>query len=308
MTILNYEHVVILPPLLKSGDTIGICAPARYLRLEDALQAIKSLEEYGFKVVMGPNIGRIHHQWSAPDRERAAEIQDFIDHPDIKAIFTARGGYGTVRIIDQIDFSPLKKHPKWFVGFSDITVLLSHVWTQYHLPSLHSPMLINFRENTSESKESIFIQLTTGRGMLRGTSGLPGSTRGRIIGGNLSVLYSLVGSPSFTDIEDKILVLEDVDEYLYHIDRMLYGLSRAGVFNRLAGLVVGSFTKIKDNSIPFGANIKELFLHHFGQGKIPVAFDANIGHHEDQRAFIHGADAELVVDSSGNWHLSWQLT
>ncbi len=256
---------------------------------------------------MGRNIGRTYHQWSAPDKDRAAEIQDFIFHSDIKAIFSARGGYGAVRIIDQIDFSPLKKHPKWFVGFSDITVLLCHVWTQYHLPSLHAPMLINFRENTNESIQSVINQLTTGRGMLRGTSGLPGSTRGRLVGGNLSVLYSLVGSPSFPDMAEKILVLEDVDEYLYHIDRMLYGLSRAGVFERLAGLVLGSFTKIKDNSIPFGLNIKELFLHHFGPRKIPVAFDANIGHHEDQRSFIHGADAELVVDSSGNWHMSWQL-
>lgn len=265
------------------------------------------LQEWGFEVTLGKNIGRKFFQFSANDEDRAAELQDLINNPDIKAILMARGGYGTVRIIDQMDFSPLKSHPKWLVGFSDITVLLSHIWTQLRLPSLHAPMAINFNENTQESLRSIFEQLTEGHGLLSGVDGISGHAAGRLIGGNLSVLYSLLGSTSFPKTEKVILVLEDVDEYLYHIDRMLYGLSRAGIFDYLTGLVVGSFTQMKDNTVPFGYDIRKIFLNHFKDRGIPVAFDANIGHLMDQRAFIHGAEAKLDVDLTGYWQLKWQL-
>lgn len=307
MTQLKNDNRLILPPLLKSGDRVGICAPARSLQMEDALLATRILEKNGYRVEIGSNIGREHHQWSGTDRDRADELQGFIDNSDIKAIFTARGGYGTVRIIDLIDFSSLKRNPKWIVGFSDITALHCQAWEQCKLLSLHAPMLINFKENSAESIQSIFEQLTIGKGNLFGSYGLPGKAKGRIVGGNLSVLYSLLGSSTFPNTENKILILEDVDEYLYHIDRMLYGMSRAGVFNRLAGLVVGSFTRMKDNSVPFGFTIREIFLHHFEFRGIPIAFDANVGHHADQRAFIYGAESELAVDSSGNWQLIWQL-
>lgn len=296
------------PPLLRSGDTIYVAAPARALPIDEVHDAIHTIEKFGFKAIVGNTIGTSYHQWSAADRERAADVQTALNNPDVKALFMARGGYGCVRIIDELDFTPLLKHPKWIVGFSDITVFHAHLWSNFRLASLHAPMIINYKENTEESIQSIFHQLTTGEGSLSGTDGLPGCARGPLIGGNLSVLYSLLGSKSFPDLRGAILVLEDLDEYLYHIDRMLYALKRAGVFEGLVGLVVGSFTNMHDNQVPFGYTVRDIFLHHLAKMGIPVAFGANIGHHTDQRAFIHGADAILEIDSVGNWQLKWQLT
>ncbi|MFN4298669.1 MAG: LD-carboxypeptidase [Thermaurantimonas sp.] len=296
------------PPLLCSGDTIYITAPARALPIDEVQHAIRSIEKFGFKAVVGSTIGTSFHQWSSADWARAADVQTALNNPEVKALFMARGGYGCVRIIDELDFSPLHKYPKWIVGFSDVTVFHAHLWSNFRIVSLHAPMIINFKENTEESIQSIFHQLLTGKGSLSGTVGLPGVAQGPLIGGNLSVLYSLLGSKSFPDLRGAILMLEDLDEYLYHIDRMLYALKRAGVFEGLAGLVVGSFTNMHDNQVPFGYSVSDILLHHFAHRGIPVAFEANIGHHTDQRAFIHGADAVLEVDSIGNWQLRWQLT
>ncbi|GCD76803.1 peptidase S66 [Thermaurantimonas aggregans] len=296
------------PPLLRSGDTIYITAPARAFPIDEVQYAIHTIEKFGFKAIVGNTIGASYHQWSATDSKRAADVQTALNNPEVKALFMARGGYGCVRIIDEVDFSPLQKHPKWMVGFSDVTVFHAHLWSNFRLASLHAPMIINFKENTEESIQSIFHQLTTGVGSLNGAEGLPGYARGPLVGGNLSVLYSLLGSRSFPDLQGVILMLEDLDEYLYHIDRMLFALKRAGVLEGLAGLVIGSFTKMHDNQVPFGYTVREIFLHHFANRGIPLAFGANIGHHTDQRAFIHGADAVLEVDSTGNWQLQWQLT
>lgn len=297
-----------IPSLLRPGDVVYITAPARSLSYESALQAKDIIEQYGFAVKFGQTIGTTFHQWSAPDEERAADLNFAIQNDEVKAILMARGGYGTVRIIDLVDFSPLTLKPKWLIGFSDITALHSHVWNRYRLPSIHAPMPINFPINTQESIQSIFMQMTNGHGCLTGCKGRAGFADGFLVGGNLSVLYSLLGSQSFPDLEGAILVLEDLDEYLYHIDRMLHALSRAGVFRRLAGVVVGSFTDMHDNAVPFGYTVPDIIVHHFSRLDIPIALDANIGHHEDQRAFIHGAKARLEVDSTGKWQLVWRLT
>lgn len=295
-------------PLLKPGDKIFLHAPARFIDASAVQTATRVITSFGLEVETGISISSKYLQWSAPDIDRAKELINAIARPDIKAIFMARGGYGCVRIIDHVDFSPLYNYPKWLVGFSDVTVFLVHMWHNMKLPSLHAPMPINYSDNTKESIESVFQQLFSGRGELTGQDGIPGYAQGPLIGGNLSVLYSLLGSASFPDLSKCILILEDVEEYAYHIDRMLYGLRRAGVLQQLAGLVVGSFTSIRDHPIPFGYTIQEIFLHHFASLGIPVAFGANIGHHPDQRAFIHGANAILNVSEQKNWTLSWQYT
>lgn len=297
----------IQPPLLRQGDIIYIAAPARSLAYEEVIQAKSTIENLGYEVHLGYTVGTSYHQWSATDKERAADMQAAFDRSDVKAVISARGGYGCIRIVDQLDFSILRSKPKWLVGFSDVTVFLAHMWSQYRMATLHAPMIVNFKENTKESIQSVFHQLAQGKGFLKGAGGLPGRAAGPLLGGNLSVLYSLLGSVSFPDLHGAILILEDLDEYLYHIDRMLYAMSRAGVFEGLAGLVVGSFTNMHDNQIPFGYSVQEIFLHHFSKRDIPIAFGANVGHHPDQRAFIHGAQATLEVDATGNWLLQWQL-
>lgn len=292
-------------PLLKPGDKVFLHAPARAIDTSIAQAAVEIMTSHGLKVESGNTLTTKYLQWSAPEIDRAKELTNAIARPDIKAIFMARGGYGCVRIIDHVDFSPLHKYPKWLVGFSDITCILAHLWQSQKMPSLHAPMLINFKDNTPESIHSIFQQLITGRGELFGDDGIPGTAVGHLIGGNLSVLYSLLGSVSFPDLKNSILILEDVDEYSYHIDRMLYALRRAGAFQHLAGLVVGSFTSIRDHDVSFGYTVHEIFLHHFASMGIPVAFGANIGHHRDQRAFIHGAMATLDVSPQQTWSLQW---
>ncbi|WP_236636813.1 S66 peptidase family protein [Sinomicrobium soli] len=293
---LNAQHMVI-PPYLQKGDTVGIIATARSFQPEDALPATDSLRHWGLHVVPGNTIGPEYHQLSGTDRERAADLQQMLDNPAIKAIWIARGGYGTVRIIDLIDFEHFRKKPKWIVGYSDVTVLHSHIHNM-GIATLHATMPLNVKKNTPESMQSLKDGLfgkplsytVPARAQNR-----TGNGEGILTGGNLSILYSLLGSPSAIDTEGKILFIEDLDEYLYHIDRMMMNLKRNGYFDHIKGLVVGGMTRMHDNSIPWGKDAIGIVMDIADQYHFPVCFDFPAGHLQDNRALILGQRVKLQV-------------
>src|ERR1044072_3449055 len=226
------------PTYLQNGDSIGICSPASKIPQEDIEGAVKMIEEQGFYPVMGKNMFNEHHQFSGTDEERAEDLQTFLDDPNIKAVLFARGGYGTMRIIDKLDWTAFEKNPKWLIGYSDITVLHNHVHTQLNVETLHATMPINFGKD-ADSTMTLF-KAVTGHNMIHEcenqslASNRAGTVTAPVIGGNLSLIYALQGSVSDLDTKGKILFLEDIDEYLYHVDRMMISLKRAGKLSGLA--------------------------------------------------------------------------
>ena len=243
-----------------------------------------------------------YNQFAGTKEQRTIDLQNMIDDDSIKAILCARGGYGTVQIIDNIDFSHLFKNPKWIIGYSDITVLHSHL-NKIGLASLHSSMPINFLENSEKSlqsiqnvifgiEERICIKIKFNKFNKLGT------TQANIVGGNLSILYSLLGSESDLNTDGKILFIEDLDEYLYHIDRMIVSLKRNGKLKYLKALIVGSFTNIKDNEIPFGSTVEEIIKHHTNEYNYPICFDFPSGHIKDNQSLIFGAETCINIKSN----------
>lgn len=286
------------PPNLKKGDKIGIAAPARKISLPEIGKAISIFEEHGFQMVYHPELFETNNQFAGSDEVRAACFQELLNDPEIKAIISARGGYGSVRIIDKLDFSHFVKNPKWIIGYSDLTVFHSHLVKVLGVESLHAGMLLSFEENTKQSVKGLMNVLYGKSPDYQIPSNLlnrKGSSKAQLVGGNLSVLYSLLGSKSFPDTKGKILFLEDLDEYLYHIDRMMMGLKRAGVFNGLQGLVVGSMTDMNDNKVPYGKTAEEIISEHVKEFNFPVCFNFPAGHIPDNRPLIMGAEAELDV-------------
>ena len=285
---------------LKPGDTIGIVSPARAISEAELRPAIQWFERNGLQVVLGQNALRKHHQMAGTDQEKIADIQAFINNPTIKAIVCARGGYGSVRIIDQVDLSPLKTHFKWWVGYSDMTVFHSHIHRQLNLPSLHATMPVNISANPSapehQSNQSLLDALF-GKDLVyelpKHPFNRPGRVNAPIVGGNLSILYSLCGSASDIDTEGKILFIEDLDEYLYHIDRMMMNLKRTGKLDRLAGLVVGSMSDMNDNTIPYGKTAEEIIKEHTHDQNYPVYFGFDAGHQKPNFAIRFGMDAVI---------------
>ncbi|NOU46443.1 MAG: LD-carboxypeptidase [Bacteroidales bacterium] len=286
------------PPSLRKGDTIGIAAPARKISREEMLPAIAIIENQGFRIRSDEAVFNEFHQYSGTDSERIAHFQSLLDDPEIKAIICARGGYGAIRVIDKLDFSKFMQNPKWIAGYSDITVFHAHLNEVLQTESLHATMPVNFATNTVEALQSLFDAL----------NGTPlnykpephflnhsGSATGQLVGGNLSILYSLAGSPDFPDTKGKILFLEDLDEYLYHIDRMILGLKRMGVFDQLSGLIVGGLTEMKDNAVPFGKTALEIVAEHITGFDFPVCFGFPAGHIPDNRALIFGRDYQFDV-------------
>ncbi|HNS17660.1 MAG TPA: LD-carboxypeptidase [Bacteroidales bacterium] len=288
------------PPCLKKGDRVAIVAPARKVSAEDLDPAIRMLEAWGLSVVTGQRVFGTWNQFSGTDPERAADLQEMLDNSDIRAIFCARGGYGLIRIIDRLDFTRFVKDPKWIVGYSDVTVLHAHIHTNFGIETLHATMPIQFGE-TVESYETF----TTLRKALFGESltySLPcsnlsrkGTARGMLVGGNLSLIYGLAGTKSDLVTDGKILFLEDLDEYLYHIDRMMHNLKRSGKLSRLAGLIIGGMTDMKDNQVPFGKTAEEIIAEAAGEYDYPVCFNFPAGHAPDNRALILGREAVLNV-------------
>ncbi len=291
------QKKMIFPPNLKKGDTIAIVATARK-NIEDNLKpAISWLKNWGLEVVIGSSIGLDHNQLAGTDEQRAADFQTQLDNPNIKAIWCVRGGYGTVRMIDLLDFTKFKQSPKWIIGFSDVTVLHSHLNTM-GFASIHGIMPVSAKAS-EEAKETL-------RKSLFGehleytipceTMNRYGTAKGELVGGNLSILYSLFGSPSAIDCSDKILFIEDLDEYLYHIDRMMINLKRNGCLESLKGIIVGGMTKMKDNEIPWGKNALEIIQDITKNYNIPIIYNFPAGHLADNRALIFGKQVTMEVN------------
>ena len=288
-------------PYLKTGSKVAIAAPARKVSKEEILPAVNWLKEKGFVPVFDDSLFAEHYQFAGDDETRAAALQRYIDDPEIDAILMARGGYGTLRIIDKLNYDAMREKPKWIVGYSDVTVLHGDLQRSGY-ESIHATMPLNFSENTPEALESLYAALT-GKDLCYEVKpnkmNKLGKCSGRLVGGNLSVLYSMIGSKSFPEMDGNILFFEDLDEYLYHIDRMLTALSRCQFVKGLKGIVVGAMTKMHDNTIPFGYTIEEMVTDHFGKLNIPIAFDIPAGHIDDNRALIMNRMTELEVTENG---------
>jgi muramoyltetrapeptide carboxypeptidase len=291
------QTTMITPPYLQKGDTVAILATARKHIVKSMQPTIDLLESWGLHVVIGKSIGLEENQLAGKDEDRAADLQEQLDNPNIKAIWCARGGYGTVRVVDLIDFTQFKKHPKWLVGFSDVTVLHNHLNTMGY-KSIHGIMPISLAKASPEAIESLRLSLF-GQPLKYSIDPHPmnrlGKASGELVGGNLSILYSLLGSPSAIDCKDKILYIEDLDEYLYHIDRMMMNLKRNGCLESLKGIIVGSMTDMKDNDIPWGKNALEIVQDVTKKYNIPVIFNFPAGHIHDNRALILGNTVSIEV-------------
>jgi len=291
------QTTMITPPYLQKGDTVAILATARKHIVKSMQPTIDLLESWGLHVVIGKSIGLEENQLAGNDEQRAADLQEQLDNPNIKAIWCARGGYGTVRVVDLIDFTQFKKSPKWLVGFSDVTVLHNHLNTMGY-KSIHGIMPISLAKASKEAIESLRLSLF-GQPLQYAIDPHPmnrlGKATGELVGGNLSILYSVLGSPSAIDCTDKILYIEDLDEYLYHIDRMMMNLKRNGCLESLKGIIVGSMTDMKDNDIPWGKNALEIVQDVTKQYNIPVIFNFPAGHIHDNRALILGNKVTIEV-------------
>jgi muramoyltetrapeptide carboxypeptidase len=290
-----------LPPPLQTGDQVAIIATARYISKAEIQPALNLLKNWGLKPILGSSIGQQEHQFAGSDQERAKDFQNQLNHPDIKAIWCARGGYGSVRIIDHIDFSSLKKQPKWIIGYSDVTAIHMHL-QRLGIASLHAQMA-NGIETKSSSTSTQLQKVLFGENTGISSQNIHplqknGTATGEVIGGNLSVLYSLLGSSSAPSFEGKILFLEDLDEYLYHIDRMMQNLKRSGVLKVIKGLIVGGMTDMNDNAIPFGKTAEEIVSEAIQDFDYPVCFHFPVGHTYDNLPLIFGKVARLVVSSN----------
>lgn len=293
----NQKPNIHIPKPLKAGDKIGLISTARKISQAELNLAIATLKQWGLEPVLGKNIFLEHHQFAGTDLERTADLQEMLDRKDINAVLCVRGGYGTVRIIDQLNFEQFKKHPKWLAGFSDVTVLHSHL-NNLNIASLHSSMPISFNTNTDEAIQSLKNALF-GEPLNIVCKAHPlnrcGECQAEVVGGNLSILYSLMGSPSEINTKGKILFLEDLDEYLYHIDRMMMNLKRSGKLSQLKGLIVGGMNKMNDNNVPYGKSAEEIILEAVSEFNYPLCFDFPAGHISDNRALILGQKARLEV-------------
>lgn len=291
---------MITPPYLSPGDTIAIVATGRKVSAAEMEPAISLLTSWGLKVVTGPNLYSACDQYSGTDEDRASDLQMMLDDKSAKAILCARGGYGTVRIIDRLNFEAFCRNPKWVVGYSDATVLLSHIQGNFGIETLHATMPINFPADGSENESTRSLHdvlfgnapsYTLAPAHLNRT----GNAEAELAGGNLSILYALNGTQSEVNYDGKILFIEDLDEYLYHIDRMMMTLKRSGKLARLAGLVVGGMTKMNDNTIPFGMTAEEIVAETVAEYDYPVCFGLPAGHLDQNLALIMGRNVMLDV-------------
>lgn len=289
------------PDYLRPGDTIGIVATARKVSPEEMAPAIKRMEQWGLKVILGKNLYHTENQFSGSDAERAADLQEMLDDPEVKAVIIARGGYGTVRVVDRLNWDIFSRQPKWIIGYSDVTVLHSHIHTHLGIETLHATMPINFEKNaaaTASLKSALF-----GEQLSYQVSGhllnREGDCSAKVIGGNLSLLYSLAGTPSDIDTRGKILLIEDLDEYVYHIDRMMIQLKRSGKLKGLKGLVAGGMNDMRDNAVPFGKTAEEIINEAVAEYDYPVCFGFPSGHIAENFALILGREAELKVNEKG---------
>lgn len=288
-----------VPPYLKKGDTILVIATARARDKKQIAPALKILKDWGLKVELGKNIYKKHHQFAGTDKERAEDFQWAIDHKTAKAILIAGGGYGNLRIIDQINFKNFAKHPKWIAGYSDTTVIQCRL-EKLVIPSLHSTMAFQFIKNeeaTLSIKKLLFGEKLD-YNIPKSKLNIAGEAKGKVVGGNLSMLYALSGSIDDLSTKNKILFIEDLDEQLYHIDRMVLQLKRSGKLKNLNALIVGGMSDMKDNAVPYGKTAEEIILDAVKEYNYPVCFNFPAGHIEQNMALYLGKKAQLKVTAS----------
>lgn len=292
------------PGYLQKGDTIGVVCPSGNMPYEQMETCLQVLQQWGFKIKKGDTLGTHFNYFSGTDEERLTDLQKMLDDDDVQAVFCARGGYGLSRMIDAIDFTAFVAKPKWIVGYSDITILHAHIYTNFGIASLHAPMAAAFNHG---GDTTIYVQ-----SLLQAITGIsyqytsepyklnrPGVATGELIGGNLCLLAHLVGSCSSADMRGKLLFVEDIGEYIYNIDRMLLQLQRAGKLDCLAGLIVGSFTDTKDTTMPFGASVYDVIFDKIKNYNYPVCFHFPVGHATENVALKHGLVHHLEVGEYG---------
>ncbi len=285
--------------ILNNGSKVAIVAPARKVTRDEMFFAVHWLKEKGFVPVFDERLFAEHHIFAGDDNFRASVFQEYLDNQNIDAIWIARGGYGSIRIIDKLDFTKFLQHPKWIIGFSDGTVFHGKL-NRLGVASLHASMPFYFFNKTPEAKQSLFDVLT-GKPLQYDFPAHPqnrmGQMEGEIVGGNLSVLYGMMESNTFPEIDGKILFIEEVDEYIYHIDRIMHALKRAGKLNHLKGLIVGGLTQIHDNSHHFGMTAEEVIAEAVAEYDYPVCFGFPAGHLDDNRSIVFGEKINLKVNA-----------
>src|SRR6218665_3184168 len=298
----------VIPPYLKKGDMIGITSPAGYITHEDILPAVRVMESWGYRIRPGKTIGRRDATFGGTDEERRADLQQMLNDREIKAIMCARGGYGSVRIIDDLQWNLMREHPKWVIGFSDITVLHSHIQRNLGIASIHSKMCNSFPDNwekaDSTQKDTIesIRKALSGEHMqysiAPGSNNRNGTATGILTGGNLKTIETLAGSVSDIHTNNKILFVEDTGEYLYSIDRMFWNLERTGKLDRLVGLIIGGFkVKQDDPGEEFGKSLQQIVLEKVKKYSYPVCLDFPVGHQRDNFALKCGVPHKLIVQT-----------
>jgi muramoyltetrapeptide carboxypeptidase len=299
----------IIPPYLQKGDTIGICCMAGFISLAEVQSSVNKMKEWGFQVKIGKTVGERDFSFGGTDAERLQDLQQMMDDLSVKAIMSARGGYGTVRIIDGLDFKKFAKFPKWIIGFSDVTVLHAHLNRNYGIASLHSKMCNSFPDDWNKAEPIQIETIDSIRNCLSGEkmqySAMPnisnklGIGEGALVGGNLNTLIAIAGTKSDLITKDKILFVEDKDEYLYSVDRMFWNLKRTGKLEQLKGLIIGGFKlKPDDPGENFGRTIQEIVLDIVKEYNFPVCFDFPAGHQKNNFALKYSVKHQLIVKNN----------
>jgi muramoyltetrapeptide carboxypeptidase len=293
---------MITPSYLKRGDIIAIVAPARKIEKEIIYYAKRLIEAEGYRVILSDNLFGESNQYSGTVEERVRDMQTMLDNESVSAIFCARGGYGTIQLLQDLNWNKFIKKPKWIVGYSDISVLHCFINKNFDIQTLHATMPVNFQKALPETLNSLF-DILSGKNIHynipKKAININGYANGELIGGNLSILYSLNGTPAFPDLKNKILFIEDLDEYLYHIDRMMMNLDYSGVFSDIKGLIVGGMNDMNDNTIPFGMTAEQIIFNVIEKYNIPVCFGFDAGHIEPNLALAFGKQVRLLVSDRG---------
>lgn len=295
---------LITPPYLKAGDTVAIVAPSGILinREDEIAHAKKLLKSWGLHAIVGEHVYKQDNHFAGTDAERCEDFQNALDNPTVSAIWCARGGYGTVRILDNLDYTKFKENPKWLIGYSDITALHNQFHNEGY-ESIHGILCVSLPEDASKIETSItsFKKALFGEPLnytLEGSKlNKVGRVSGQLIGGNLTLLHTMLGSNTSIDTTGKILFIEDIGEYKYHIDRMLQTLKRAGYFDNCSGVLVGDFTKMKKNNTAlWGSSVEQLIVDALAEYDFPIAFNMPAGHEDDNRAMILGREIQMIVE------------
>jgi muramoyltetrapeptide carboxypeptidase len=286
------------PPFLQKGDKVALVAPARKVSREELNFALDFIRQQGWEAVFDDDLLGNFHQWSGTDQQRTLSMQRLLNNKEIRMIWCVRGGYGSMRIIDQLDWSVFSQFPKWMVGFSDITVFLQHVVHLQHCFCIHGPVALTLHKGEMTAQKLLSALKGEFSEIVCSSSAFNrvGTARGMLHGGNLSLLYALQAGPEDFFPEGSILFIEDLDEYLYHLDRMMIALKRSGKLARLGGLLVGGMTDMRDNEIPFGLRPEEIVLNAVSDYAYPVCFNFPAGHIVNNHALVFGAEVELKVE------------